>query len=131
MRAAVLAALALALALPAAAHERPGQRLTHDPQIRWLDAPSSGGAGNGKIRLIFHDPDTRAAVSVNAYDTYQRAYRHSLARRALHGPVGHHAIAAARHDAFHAVLAAYPDITVPGFVTHPVDGARPYGAIFD
>ncbi|WGH77900.1 hypothetical protein [Jannaschia ovalis] len=123
---AALAAAALALALPQAAlaHERPGQRLTYDPPIFWLDAPNISRQGNGRVRLVSFDADTRAALTVNQYDLWQQAYRRSLARRAFHGPVNHHATARARQDAFRAVLAAYPELTVPGFATTPIQAGR-------
>ncbi|WP_298430619.1 hypothetical protein [uncultured Jannaschia sp.] len=124
MRAPVLAALAIALAVPASAHERPGQRLTHEPAIYWNGGPTAKRAGDGRIRLVYHGHRVAAVLGVNQFDMYQREYKRCLAQLAMIGPIGHHQIARARHHAFHEVVRAYPAIRVNAIDLEPLRGGR-------
>ncbi|SFI57249.1 hypothetical protein [Jannaschia pohangensis] len=116
---ALITALAVLMALPAAAHD-----YRYDPAVLWFDAPKTTDAGDARIRIVFHGQEGAAALTPNQYWFYANAYRNRMIELSRHGVSVARATLRARHDAFHATAAAYPGMRVDGFKLTDLDDPR-------
>lgn len=118
---AVLTAAAIVMALPAAAHQTVSPVTNPNTNYLWLDAPNTTDAGSARMRIVFNGQEAAAALTPNQYWLYTRAYKRHLTHLSLRHGV-HNAEGQARRQAFHDVVARYPNLRIEGF-----DFKRYYG----
>jgi hypothetical protein len=119
MRRALAAAMALALPVPALAQDA-ATEIRFAPDYAWVAGPGARPGADSPIRIVPQAGQGQAAMSVNQYDAYQRAYRRELARLSLRLPIAE-AEAGARRAAWAEVVRADPATAIRRLETAPID----------